>query len=272
MLLQKLLRRVFKIISNNKPIAFFDSGVGGLTVYSKLKALLPKEDYIYFGDTLHMPYGEKSKEQLLEYADVIFKFFQKKDVKAVVMACNTTSSVIYDDVKDKYGFKIYPVIQSCAKILADLPVKKIGVFATPATVNSNAYKREIQKYNQEMEVIQTACPEWVKIVENNAIEDNIDLIKVKLDYMLQFKPEKIVLGCTHYPYLTGVLSKFVPEEMLIDPAIYFSKFIKSDLEKSGLLAMQGVKEEFYVTSEPEKFVEAAKLFYEIKDKPLLYEI
>ena len=99
--------------SNNadkySPIAFFDSGVGGLTVLNKVKLLLPNENFIYYGDTLHVPYGEKTKEQLLEYSLKILDFFESKNCKAVVMACNTTSSVIYEDIKDKYNFKLYPI-------------------------------------------------------------------------------------------------------------------------------------------------------------------
>lgn len=262
--------RVFKIISNNQPIAFFDSGVGGLTVYSKLKKLLPDENYVYFGDTKHMPYGEKTKEQLLQYADEIFSFFKTKNAKAVVMACNTTSSVIYDDVKDKYDFKIYPVIQSSAKILAGLPIKKIGVFATHATVNSNAYKREIQKYNPEMKVIQIACPEWVKIVEEHRIEKSTNELKLKLDEMMAYNPEKIVLGCTHYPYLLDALSKFVQKDTFIDPAVYFAQFIKEDLQNSGMLTTAESKEEIYVSSNPENFKESAKMFYALEDLPKLY--
>ena len=93
-----------------------------------------------------MPYGEKTEAELLEFADRIFNFFLSKNAKAVVMACNTTSSVIYDKVKDKYNIKIYPIIQSTANIFAQMPIKTIGVFATPATINSNVYKKEIQKY------------------------------------------------------------------------------------------------------------------------------
>lgn len=139
-----------KIISKkkNSPIAFFDSGVGGLTVYSKLKQILPDEDYIYFGDTKHMPYGEKTEEELLTYSDEILNFFIKNNAKAVVMACNTTSSMIYEKIKNKYNLRIYPIIQSVASVLGELPVRKIGVFATHATVSSDAYKREIQKIIQ----------------------------------------------------------------------------------------------------------------------------
>ena len=217
-----------------------------------------------------MPYGEKTKDQLLQYADAIFNFFKSKNAKAVVMACNTTSSVIYDDVKDKYDFKIYPVIQSSAKILANLPVKKIGVFATSATVNSNAYKREIQKYNPGIDVIQIACPEWVKIVEEHRIEKSVDEIKSKLDEMMAYNPDKIVLGCTHYPYLLDKLSEFEPKDLFIDPAVYFAQFIKDDLENSGMLKDGSGKEEIYVSSNPENFRESAKTFYELKDLPKLY--
>ena len=257
--------------TNNNPIAFFDSGVGGLTVYAKLKALLPEENYIYFGDTKHMPYGEKTKEELLEYADKIFDFFIQKRAKAVVMACNTTSSVIYDTLKDKYNLKIYPVIQSFCGIIAQLPIKKAGVFATHATVNSNAYKREIQKHTPNIEVIQISCPEWVKIVEENRINRPQSTIQVKekLDEMFEFNPEKIILGCTHYPYLMNILTKFAPKDMFIDPSIYFAEFIKNDLKENNLTEKSAGSEEIYVSSNPEAFKNAAGIFYKIKNTPLL---
>ena len=116
-------------LNSDSPIAFFDSGIGGLTVLNKVKKVLPNESFIYYGDTVHMPYGEKTKEQLLEYSDNIFRFFEEKGCKAVVMACNTTSSVIYNDVKGKYNFKLYPIVQSVAEILSKLNISRLGVFA-----------------------------------------------------------------------------------------------------------------------------------------------
>ncbi len=267
------MQKEFKITSEitNRPIAFFDSGVGALTVYTKLKTLLPKENYIYFGDTKHMPYGEKTEAELLEYADNIFKFFISKNVKAVVMACNTTSSVIYDKIKDKYNVKIYPIIQSASNILAQLPAKKIGVLATPATIKSSAYKHQIQKYNPNMEVVQIACPEWVRIVEEHRINQpqSILQIKEKLDEMFEFNPEKIILGCTHYPYLIEILTKFAPKAMFIDPSVYFAEFIKSDLTSNNLIENSQGTEEIYVSSSPENFKESAKMFYELKSTPIL---
>ena len=114
-------------LNSDSPIAFFDSGIGGLTVLNKVKKVLPNESFIYYGDTVHMPYGEKTKEQLLEYSDNIFRFFEEKGCKAVVMACNTTSSVIYNDVKGKYNFKLYPIVQSVAEILSKLNISRLIV-------------------------------------------------------------------------------------------------------------------------------------------------
>lgn len=258
---------------SDAPIAFFDSGVGGLTVLNKVKKILPNENYIYYGDTLHVPYGEKTKEQLLEYSDKILKFFEQKGCKAVVMACNTTSSVIYDDIKNKYNLKLYPIVQSVAEILAKESIERLGVFATSATINSNVYPKEIAKYNSTMSVFGQHCPDWVGIVENNTISDldSILVIKNDLDMMLKNEPQKIVLGCTHYPFLLKTLSKFAPEKLFIDPAIPFAEFIKNDLEHSNLLNKSNNKsfEEFYVSSEPIKFQKAAKMFYNLKSVPKL---
>ena len=263
-----------RTLNKNTPIGFFDSGVGGLTVLKQVKQILPDESFIFFGDTLHVPYGEKTKEELLSYSKNILTFFEKKGVKAVVMACNTTSSVIYDDIKDKYNFKLYPLVQSCAKVFSELEIKKLGVFATKATINSRAYEKEIAKYNPKMEVIGQYCPEWVKIVENNESEkpENIDIVKNDLEKMLKNNPDKIVLGCTHYPYLLNILTKYASKELFIDPAIYFAQFIKDDLQKSDLLCSNSANrsEEFYVSSSPEKFQIASELFYDLPQKAKEY--
>lgn len=257
------------ISKNNSPIGFFDSGVGGLTVLKEVKKLLPNEDFIYFGDTLHVPYGDKTKEQLLLYSQNILKFFEEKGCKAVVMACNTTSSTIYEDIKDTYNFKLYPVVQSVAKILARIDIKRLGIFATKATINSGAYEKEISKYNDEMQVFGQYCPQWVNIVENNltSTSESIKIIKSDLDKMLKNTPQKIVLGCTHYPYLMPILTKFAPKDLFIDPAKHLALFVKDDLEKSGLIKDNNTEnfEDFYVSSGPDKFKKSAKTFYEIKD-------
>ena len=258
------------ISRNNMPIGFFDSGVGGLTVLKEVKKLMPNENFIYFGDTLHVPYGEKTKEQLLDYSKDILNFFHERKCKAVVMACNTTSSTIYEDIKDKYYFKIYPIVQTVAKVLAKTSLQRLGIFATPATINSGAYQNEIAKYNSNMKVYGQHCPDWVRIVENNTSQnaESIEIIKNDLNIMLRNNPQRIVLGCTHYPFLLPVLTKFAPKELFIDPAAYFAHAINTDLIMNGLTNDNNSEhnEEFYVSSDPEKFKNSAKMFYEINSE------
>lgn len=266
--------RELTIISNNiknNPIGFFDSGVGGLTVLKQLRELMPQENCIYFGDTKNMPYGEKNKDQLIKFSEGIFNFLGKQGVKAVVMACNTTSATVYDSLKDNFDYKIYPIIQSVTQILAELPVKKLGILATHATINSHAYKNGIQKINPDIEVIEHACPEWVKIVEDK-LEDcpeSISAIKKDLDKILSSTPDKIVLGCTHYPYLINILKEFAPEDMFINPATAFAKYIKKDLENEGLASTAAGhgREIYYVSGKPENFQTAASIFYPVKELP-----
>ncbi len=223
-----------------------------------------------------MPYGEKTKEQLIEFSDKIFKFFESKGVKAVVMACNTTSATAYSSLKYNYNFKIYPIIQSVAQIIANMGIKRVGVLATIATINSHAYSKEIYKYNPDMEVLELACPQWVRIVEEKRENEPEceKLITAKLAEMLWYSPEKIILGCTHYPYLLGILTKYADAEKFIDPAEYFAKAIKEDLASHGLLNPQTEEgyEKFYVSSSPENFKNAGSMFYNIKTLPELIKL
>lgn len=260
---------ILKTKNNDNKIAFFDSGVGGLTVYSKFRDVLPNENCVYFGDLKHLPYGNKTKEELIEYSRNIFDFFKSQNVKAVVMACNTSSAATYSTVAKEYDFKIYPIIQSCAKVISQLDIERLGIFATVSTINSGVYEEELHKYNPSLETYAQGCHQWVDIVEshtqNNA--DKIEIVKSDLDKMLEHNPQKIILGCTHYPFLLDVLSKFADRDMFIDPADYFVDFIKTDLEQSNFLNTQDKKgsEEFYVSANPEQFKVASKMFYDVKD-------
>lgn len=253
-------------MNNDSPIGIFDSGVGGLSVFAELVKLLPNENYIYFGDTINLPYGNKTKEQLIDITGKIFDFFESKNVKAVIMACNTTSAVTYDTLRTKYNFKIYPVVQSVAKCIANENHTNIGVFATNATINSHAYKNEISKYNPNCNIVEIACPEWVNIVENELQNDekSIQNIKMHLDEMLTYNVDSIILGCTHYPYLLDVLQKLAPNEVYINPAKYFANYIVNDLKQNEILnGKKSHEPKFYVSSKPEQFISASKLFYKV---------
>lgn len=256
---------------NTLPIGFFDSGVGGLSVLARFRELLPDENIIYFGDTIHLPYGNKTKEELISYACNILDFMQNKGVKAVVIACNTSSAQAYDEVKNHYSFPIYPIIQTCAKAIAVNNYKRIGVFATEATVKSGKYSEELKKYNTNIQVKELASKNWVGIVEgvgNNNDAERLH-IKYELEEMLNFNPDKIILGCTHYPYLMDEFIKYAPKDIFIDPAEIFVKYVKHELKNLNILNNTGNNgyEEFYVSSNPEKFVENAKIFYNLNKLP-----
>lgn len=256
---------------NNMPIGFFDSGVGGLSVYARFKKRLPSENTIYFGDLVHLPYGDKTKDELTGFAKNILNFYAKKSVKAVVIACNTSSAQAYDTIKNDYDFKIYPIIQSCAKVIAKSGISNIGIFATKGTVNSGAYTKEIHKYNPQTKVKEVACPEWVDIVESGQINSPETAQKIEKYFkaMGDFQAEKYILGCTHYPYLLNRLTEYAPKESFIDPAEIFVDFIENDLRESGLLnnSYETGKEFIYVSAFPENFAEHSKLFYKTDKLP-----
>lgn len=261
--------------NNDKAIGVMDSGVGGLTVLKQLLEVCPNENYIYFGDTKNLPFGEKSKEQLIEIVKNIFNYFEKQNVKAVVHACNTTSATAYDELKDKYDFKIYPLVQTVAKCVAqDKSLKRVAIMATQATVNSRKYKEELQKHNQDIQVLEQACPLFVPMVEKSLENaDENEIIESYITPVLKFNPQKIILGCTHYPYLLDKLAKYAPKDLFIDPSKIFANYIKEDLKNSNLLSTQISGSATYIaSSEPEKFKENAKLFMQIDKKPELVKL
>ena len=174
------------------------------------------------------------------------------------------------EIKDDFNFEIYPIIQSVCSYLSDLNCR-LGVIATPATVNSHAYSKQIAKYNDKMPVFELAAPNWVRIVEEHRLNQPQSILQVEeiLDEMRKYGPDKIVLACTHYPYLMDILKKFEPEGKFIDPSIHFAKIIKNDLEKNNMLNDRFEYEKFYVSSDPENFKEAAKLFYALDMLPNL---
>lgn len=259
-------------MEQNKAIGIYDSGVGGLTVYKELLELLPDENYMYYGDTKNLPYGSKSKDEIIQIATKIFDFFAKKDIKALVMACNTTSAVAYEALKDKYDFRIYPLIQTVAKTLAVSDVKRLGVLATPATVSTMTYTKSINSLNSEIKIFEEGCDTWVKIVENSQINNPKILPEIEKHLLpiLNKQPDKIILGCTHYPYLVNLLSKFADKNIFVNPAKIFADYIVQDLQKSDLINKNSKQNTiFYVTSNPEIFKENSKLFFEIDKLPIL---
>jgi len=250
----------------DSPIGIFDSGVGGLSVLSELDIVLPDEHYIYFGDTKNLPYGTKTKDEIIVFTKDIMNFFVSRGVKNVVVACNTSSALSYEELAKEYknSLTIYPLIQTVAKDIAKY--SKIGVMATKSTVNSLTYTKEILKKNKTANVFEAECSGFVEIVEQGLLKkpSAAELVKSKLETLLSQDVEKIVLGCTHYPHLMPVLEKYAPKDTFIDPAHYLCKFVKSEFEKNTPVNAPA-KKEFFVSGNSKQFMKSAKLFYNVKE-------
>ncbi len=198
---------------DKRPIGMFDSGSGGLTVLKEYTKLLPNEDFIYYGDTAHLPYGDKSPEKIIEYCEEIVKFFIEKDVKLIVIACGTASANAYAYLKENYDIEIKSIIEPTATYLKD---SNIGVIATKATIRSNAWENEIHKYNPSANIKSVACPLFVPLIEEGLVENPATDYIIK-EYMNKLEIEKnditsIVMGCTHYPILAEKLKNNIPAD------------------------------------------------------------
>lgn len=253
-------------MKNDELTGVFDSGVGGLSI---LKELIPYGGhYLYFGDTKNLPYGNKTKDEIINFTRDIIKFFINKGAKKVIMACNTSSALAYETLNLEFGhkIKIYPLIQTVAPYIAK-ESDVIGVMATEGTVKSQTYTKEIKKVNSDIKVYELACPDFVKIVENGLYneKESIDYIKEHLDILLHKGCKKIVLGCTHYPYLLPILTKWADEKTFINPALYMTNLVKNNFYNGSS------KVEFFVSSSPEKFRKNASIFMEIKEGVELVE-
>lgn len=243
----------------NRAIGVFDSGIGGLTVVRSLMERLPFEDIIYFGDTARVPYGIKSVETINRYALQITEFLIKKDVKLLIVACNTMAAVAYQAIRELSPVPVLEVIEASAKSAAqDTRNKSIGVIGTPATINSNAYARAIQLLDKEAKVFSQACPLFVPLVEEGWFDHQATRL-IAEDYLKPVIAEKIdtlVLGCTHYPLLKPMLQEIVGQEVkLIDSAEAMAD-ITADLINKEKLANSSRKPADYlfcVTDVPYRF-------------------
>ncbi|ARV62317.1 glutamate racemase [Nostocales cyanobacterium HT-58-2] len=218
------------------PIGIFDSGVGGLTVLRQLYRQLPNESIIYFGDTARVPYGIRSQAEIVQFMREILAWMQQQQVKMVVMACNTSSALALETVREEFSLPILDIILPGAKA-AVKSGKRIGVIATPATAKSNAYRRAILEINPEVQVWQVGCPEFVPLIEQNRIHDpyTLQVARSYLEPLLQQEIDTLVYGCTHYPHLAPVLRSLLPSHVkLVDPAEYIVAACAKDLDILGL--------------------------------------
>lgn len=219
------------------PIGVFDSGVGGLTVLRELYRQLPKESFIYFGDTARLPYGIRSQAEILQYVREILTWMQQQRVKMVIMACNTSSALALETVRQEFPQPILGVILPGAKAAVQYG-QRIGVIATPATAKSNAYRHAILEIDPNVQVWQVGCPEFVPLIEQNRIHDpyTVQVASSYLEPLLQQEIDTLVYGCTHYPHLAPVLRSLLPSEVsLVDPAVHVVAACAQELDLLGLM-------------------------------------
>ncbi|KXZ38898.1 glutamate racemase [Alkalithermobacter thermoalcaliphilus JW-YL-7 = DSM 7308] len=250
----------------NNPIGVFDSGIGGLTVLKEIMDVLPNEDIVYFGDTARVPYGPRSKETVTKYTFQCINFLLTKNIKAIVIACNTATARSLDKAKEKYDIPIIGVVEAGAKTAASITKnKKIGVIGTEGTINSRAYEVEIEKIDPKISIIGKSCPLFVPIVEEGWADTDIAYMAATR-YLQDLKNENIdalVLGCTHYPLLTNTVAKVMGNSVtLVNPARETAKDLKNVLMKEGLLREENKtpKYEYYVSDGPDKFKQIGENF------------
>lgn len=244
---------------DNRPIGIFDSGIGGLTVLKEISEQLPNEDLIYFGDTARVPYGTRSKETVEKYSFQCIKFLLSKNIKAIVIACNTATAVALEPALKNFDIPIIGVVDPGVRTaISTTKNNKIGIIGTTGTINSEAYQKAIRNLNKSAEVIGIACPLFVPIVEDGWEDTEIAILTAE-KYLIELKEHNIdtlVLGCTHYPILRYTLSKVMGENItLVNPAYETAKQVKNLLKTKNLLSdkLQKPKHEFYVSDDPEKF-------------------
>lgn len=222
-------------MSDNRSIGIFDSGLGGLTVLKTLAQEFPNESFLYVGDVARLPYGNKSPETIRKYGEQILRFLMSRDVKALIIACNTASTVFIDE--DNFnGIPLYNVIVPGAKAaLAQTKSQKIGVIGTNTTVLGHVYKKTILHLEPKSTVIEVACPLFVPLAEEGMANDPVTELMAKryLAPLISAQVDTLVLGCTHYPLLKADISKVMGEGVhLIESGIVLANDIRQNLGPS----------------------------------------
>jgi len=251
---------------SNSPIGIFDSGVGGLTVAREIMRQLPQEKLVYFGDTARVPYGSKSQTTIIRYTRQIIRFLQSKNVKAIVVACNTASAFALEEVADEIDIPIIGVVKPGAKVAAKTTKNnKIGVIGTAGTIDSKLYTKIIHQSNKKAQVLGKACPLFVPLVEEGWLNDpvTLEIAKRYLMPLMESGIDTLIMGCTHYPLLRTTIQEIVGDGVqLINPAYETTKELykllnETNLIRNGNELMLGNQYEFYVSDAADKFMRFA---------------
>ncbi len=240
---------------DNRPIGIFDSGVGGLSVLQELQKAMPKENYIYYGDTKNIPYGDKTTEEIIKYSKETVRFLMKFDMKLCIIACNTISIVALEELKKTFDMKFISIVRSGAKSIENRNLKKIAIIGTKKTIEENTYEEEIKKINKNIQVLNIATPKFATIVESGQANTDISnrYVKKYLQHLQEENLDAIILGCTHYPFLKNDIKKIIPNIEIINPAKQCVIDVKKYMNKKKLESSSIGDIKFYVTGDVDYF-------------------
>lgn len=257
--------------NKNRPIGLFDSGVGGLTVAHAISLLLPGERLIYYGDTAHLPYGDKSKETIVGYSIRIADFLLEKGCKVILIACNSASTNAFEEVTGHVGDRarvlnvVDPVVQY---VTAEIEAKNVGIIGTKATVDSQSYEKRISELNNRLNVSSLATPLFVPMIEEGFVFDDISnaIIRSYLSRKELVDIDTLILGCTHYPIIRNQISRFYDFRVnVLDTARIVAESIRNFLRDNDLLAdSRSGDDSFFVSDHTPYFETIANMFFNQK--------
>ncbi len=257
---------------DNRPIGFFDSGLGGLTCIPNLMTLLPNEKIIYFGDTARTPYGSKAVPTIQHFSRQIADFLVRNNVKMIVIACNTVSATCLEDLQKRFpDVPVVGIIQPVAERIADTcsNMNKIGIIGTKVTVNSGAYQELIHALNPKLDISAVATPAFVPLIEEGIIQNDIMDLTIQYymdDFILENRLDTIVLGCTHYPLIRSNIQRLYPDVRIINPSEEIAYSIKRILKEKDMLAGDFEFENtFYASDLSENFLNMIERIFDRKD-------
>ncbi len=249
---------------SNAPIGIYDSGAGGLTVWQALRKVL-KEDLIYYADTGHLPYGDKSRQQIISYSDTVINFLKKFKVKAIIAACNTSSALAVPIFQPQSSIPIFGVIEPAVQSAISISKNnRVGLLATNATVNSGAYDKIFAQQAPLIKLFSQGCPKLVPLIEAGQY-DGPEVEAAVKEYVLPLLKndvDTIVLGCTHYPFILPVIRRIAGGDVaIVDPAWQTALNVKKSLADMGILLNQTqANYSFYVSGDPWEFSVRAHQF------------
>ncbi|HHU61090.1 MAG: glutamate racemase [Bacillota bacterium] len=242
-------------------IGIFDSGLGGLSVWRELRKIISGQ-FIYFGDTAHVPYGEKSPAELRSYFQQILRFLTEKQCTSVVVACNTSSVVVLPHVKEQIKIPLYGVVEAALGASLEVCKGRMGIIATKATVESGVYQTEFKRLKPDWDITAQSAPRLVRLVEKGST-NTAEAEEALAEYLEPLKAKNIdtlLLGCTHYPFLIEQIKAIMgPDVEIVDPAFRLA----SQVKKSVLMGKNDdyqpqSKTEFWVSAHPEQFKQNAE--------------